>query len=484
MQGETMSVRQLIEALLARRWLFLGVAGGMALGIMLISLVWPKTYLAETTVVVDSKTTDPVSGTPISAEMLPSTIATQVDVIVSHNVARKAVDALHLTSDPVWRSRYDKMKHGSDAIDDWIADSVLKKVNANPSHDSHVINIDVGAESPKLAADIANAFADAYIQTSLELTADPARRQSQWFAEQTKGLRSSLELAQSRLSEAQQSSGVVGTNEQIDVENTRLAELSTQLITAQASMYENQNKLKQLNHAVQNDKRDETPELASSPLLQALRSELVRAEANLAETSERFGVQHPQYTSAQAQVAAIRRRLAAETRSASGSISQQAAISAQQTAELQGALAAQRDRVLRLKQSTDKIEILRRDVDSAKQAYDSGLQRANQVHLESQLNQSNIAILNPALPPAYAAKPNVFLNTMVGLVLGCMLGLAAVIAMEGTDQRVRSADSLEVMTGMVLLAEIPTDLSHVDRWWTEVCEKFSRPSSQHQGASL
>ena len=85
---------------------------------MLISLLWPITYLAETTVVVDSKTTDPVSGTPISAEMLPSTIATQVDVIVSHNVARKAVDALHLTSDPVWRSRYDRAKHGSDVIDD------------------------------------------------------------------------------------------------------------------------------------------------------------------------------------------------------------------------------------------------------------------------------------------------------------------------------------------------------------------------------
>ena len=459
-----MSVKHLIETLLARKWLFGAILASVVILVLLVSLIWPKTYVAEVSVVVDSKSTDPVSGVAQAPDLLPSTIATQVDVISSHNVARKVVQKLGLRSNPTFKEKFESATDGIGSIDDWLADYVLKRVNVNPSHDSHVINIDVAASDSVLSANLANAFADAYIQTSLELKADPARRQAEWFAEQLDKLRSSLEGAQTRLSDFQRSSNVVGTNEQMDIENTRLSELSTQLIAAQATMYETQNKLKQMTHAIQLDRLQEMPDLSSNLLLQSLKTDLVRAQGKLAETAERFGNHHPAYISAEAEVKALQRKLSAEIDTAAGSIRQSAEINARQEAELQHALDQQRDHVLQLKRGRDHLDILRRDVESAQQSYDAGLQRANQVHLESQLDQSNIAILNPAVAPIFPAKPKIFLNVMLSVVVGIIFGLATVIAVERTDQRIRSGEALTDLTGIMLLSEIPRNDSR-DKGW-------------------
>ena len=165
------------------------------------------------------------------------------------------------------------------------------------------------------------------------MKADPARRQAEWFAEQMKSLRSALEAAQTKMSDAQRTSGVVGTNEQIDIENTRLAELSTQLIAAQATSYEAQNKLKQMTRATQLDKLEEMPDLSTNVLLQNLRADLVRAQGKLAETAERFGKNHPEYVDADALVKSLQHKLAAQVDTAAGTIRQSAELGLRQQAE-------------------------------------------------------------------------------------------------------------------------------------------------------
>ena len=146
-----MSARQLIETLLGRKRLFGTVLLTTVVLVVVVSLLWPKTYISESTVVVDSKSTDPVSGLAQSPEMMPSVIATQVDIITSHSVALKVVKKLRLSDNPTYREKYDSATRGKGPIDDWIADYLLNKVYVTPSHDSHVINIDVGAFDSELS---------------------------------------------------------------------------------------------------------------------------------------------------------------------------------------------------------------------------------------------------------------------------------------------------------------------------------------------
>lgn len=450
-----MTLRQLLQVLWGRRSLlvlvFLLTVG---LGALVI-LIWPRTYKGEVSVVVDSKTSDPVSGQEQAAELLASTMGTQIDIITSHNVALKVVDKLKLANIPEFQERFRESTGGLGSIRDWLADRLGKFLEIQPSRDSHVINIDVYFPDANLAADLANAFGDAYIQTSLELKMDPSRRQATWFEDQLLGLRKSLQDAQAKLSDFQRAKNVSGTNEQMDIENARLAELSNQLLAAQSAMYDRQNRLKQMNQALQRGEIKELPDILGNGLLQELKSQLVQSESNLAQLGERYGKKHPQYISAAAHTAALRDKLTAEINTARGSITQAAEISNRQVSELQTAMARQRDRLLHMKSERDQLDVLKHEVEDRQRAYDAGLQRAAQVRLESQLDQSNIAVLNPAFPPLSPARPRVLLISALSMVLGVIFAISAAITREVADRRVRSIVDLSELAGVPVLAEIP-----------------------------
>ncbi len=450
-----MTPGQALQLLWARRRLLGGICGAIVLAAAGLSLLLPKTYVAEVSVVVDSKSTDPVSGVEQPSELSPSNVATQADVIASRNVALKVIDRLRLTASPALQESFHEATGGTGSLRDWIADLLLKNVEVKPSRESHVINVDVAFDDPAAAAQIANAFAEAYIQTSLELKTEPARRQTEWFQEQLQTLRKSVETSQSRLSDYQRSHSVVGTNDQMDIENARLAEISHQLLTAQAAQYDAEARLKQLSQALQQDKLYALPDIVANPLLQGMKADLVRAEGKLADTAQHFGKKHPAYLSSAAEVTVLHDKLAAEAQTAAGAIEQSAQQSSRQVAELRRALEQQRDRILQLKRQHDDLDVLKREVDNAQRMYDAGLQRATQVRLESQLDQSNIAILNPAVPPSRAARPRVLLNILVALVAGWIIGVAAVLVAERSDARVRSSAALEADSGLTVLAEIP-----------------------------
>ncbi len=394
-------------------------------------------------------------------ELLPTDLATQLEVIASHNVALKVVAKLDLSNNTYFRDAYINATGGFGSINDWIADRLLQKnLDAHPSSNrptkqSNVVEIVAYARDPQTSADLANAFAEAYIQTHLELRAEPSRRQAVWFDNQLQILRDSLMAAQLRLSTYQRTNNVVGTDARVDVENARLTEISNQLIAAQTVMYDGQTRLRQMNAALRLGKLQELPDIAGNTLLQNEKSNLAVAEGKLAQIGATFGNNHPDYISAAAQVNALTRKLFAEVEIARGSVEQSAQIAAGQEAELRIALNKQRDQVLIVKKQQDDQNMLKLEVDSAQRAYDAAEQRATQVALESRLDQSSVAILNPGIPPLFASYPKFLLSAALSMVFGLVLGTGVVLLLELRNPRLRAADDIAGAADIALLAEIP-----------------------------
>jgi succinoglycan biosynthesis transport protein ExoP len=112
-------------------------------------------------------------------------------------------------------------------------------------------------------------------------------------------------------------------------------------------------------------------------------------------------------------------------------------------ADLQGALAAQRAKVVALRDARDRSLVLMRDVDTAQKAYEAALQRYLVNKVESGARQTNVTVLNPAVEPNRPSKPKVTLNIALGVIVGLMLGFGAVFLLELMDRRVRSTTDLE-----------------------------------------
>lgn len=445
-----MSFSQLLSILVARKWILVWVFLVTVSVATVVSFLLPKTYTATTSLVINSKGADPVTGLMLPATLMPGYMATQVGIIQSHNVALKVVDILGVTQNPMAQTQFDQATKGEGDIRDWYADMFLQNLAVKPSRESSLVEISYQGADPKFAAALANAFAAAYINTNLQLKTEPAKQAAAWFDQQIKGLRINVEQAQAKLSEYQKEHGIAFAGERLDTESARLSELSSQLVMAQAQTYDSTSRNSQLKRGA----ASESPEILSNSLIQGLKSQLVQAEARLSEASQRLGVNHPQYQAALSDVTNLRGLINTETAKTSSSVGQIARVSQQKEAEIVAALASQKERVLKSKSQQDEMAVLIREVDSAQRVYDVALQRFGQTNMEGQSSQTDVSILNPALPPLEHSSPRIRINILLAIFLGGLLGVGFALGYEMLDRRVRSADDLARLVNIPVLASI------------------------------
>lgn len=441
-----MTLQQFLLILWARRILVLAIFLSTVLTTIVVSLMLPKEYSASTAVVLDVKSPDPVAGMVLPGMMAPGYMATQIDIINSDRVATRVVKMLHLDENPNIQEQWQEATEGKGQVGPWLAQLLQKRLEVRPSRESNVITISYSGANPAFTAAMANAFAQAYIDVNLELRLEPARQNAKWFDEQSKQYRERLDTAQKALSDYQQKSGIVATDERLDYETQKLNELSTQLTIAQAQGTDASSKRKSTGSA------DTMPEVMQSGLVSQLKGDIARLEARLKEVSGNFGENHPQYLRSQAELAELKSKMNAEISRITSSIGTAGNISKQKEGELVAAVNAQKTRILELKKQRDEISLLVREVDTAQRAFDAVGSRTTQSRLESQSVQTNIAVLNPATEPIRASKPRTFLNVLLSIFVGMLLGVGAALTLELLHRRIRSSDDLSRVLDLPVLA--------------------------------
>jgi polysaccharide biosynthesis transport protein len=430
-----MTLQQFLLILRAR-WKMAVLAFAMTVATtVVVSLLLPKQYTASAAVVVDVRSPDPVSGLMLQGMMAPGYMATQVDIINSDRVAQVVVTGLGMENSPAIQEQWRQATEGKGQLRDWLANLLQKNLDVKPSRESNVISINYTGADPQFAAAVANAFAQAYIDVNLDLRVAPARQYATFFEDQTKTAREKLEQAQQALSNYQQKNGITSTDERLDFETAKLNETSSQLTSIQGQTTDSQSKRT-------SGKADTLAEVMQSPLINGLKADIARLEAKLNESKGNLGANHPQTLRSESELASLRAQLDTETRKIITSIETTYQVSKQREAQLQSALAAQKARVLVLNKQRDELNVLRRDIESAQRAFEIVSQRASQTNIESQTNQTNIAVLNPAIAPPDPSKPRVFLNILVSVFLGGLLAIGLALVLELANRRIRSTDDL------------------------------------------
>jgi succinoglycan biosynthesis transport protein ExoP len=412
-----------------------------------VSMLTPKQYVATAAVVIDVKSPDQISGQMLQGMMAPGYMATQIDIINSDRVAKEVVKLMRLDKNAEMQTQWQLATKGQGDLTDWLSGRLLKSLEVSPSRESNVISIKFTSENPKLAAATANAFAQAYINVNLDLRLAPARQYATFFEEQTKDARAKLEAAQTALSQYQQANGITSSDDALDFETAKLNETSAQLTAVQGQTTDSQSKRL-------TGKADTLPEVMQSSLINGLKTEISRLEVKLRETSVNLGRNHPQITGYEAELFALKAQLDTEVRRIASSIETSYQVGKEREARLQGALAAQKARVLLLNKQRDELKVMRRDVESAQRTFESVSQRASQTSMESRVNQTNIAVLNPATVPTVPTKPRVTFNVAMAVFFGTLLGVGLAIGLELLNRRVRSPRDLSDALGIPLLGAI------------------------------
>lgn len=444
----TMTWRQALVVLRLRWWVVLVillVTFGAALA---VTLKMPRQYTAETSLLLDVRT-DPLVATLVPSLASASFIATQVEILRSERVASRVVKLLGLDKSPTAVEEWREATKGRVSLENYYAGILQRGLVVEPVSGSALLSVSFTGNEPKFAAAVANSYAKAFIDLSVELRVGPVREYATFFDERLKTLRDDLEAAQGRLSAFQQKRGIVVSSERVDQELLRLNALEGALAQALADSADTSSRQR-------NAGTDTSVDVSQSPAVQNLRTELGRAETRLSEVSATYGSNHPLRIELETRVAELKQQITAEMRRVSGTTTNVNRIANQRVGELRSLIDAQKRTVLNLRAQRDEASVLLREVETAQRAFDAVAQRRTQLANESQAEQPQARVLSAASEPLTHSKPNIPKNMAAAVVLGLLGGLAAAFLLEMVDRRIRSGEDLSQLEGIPLLAVMST----------------------------
>jgi polysaccharide biosynthesis transport protein len=430
-----MSVAQ-IAAILLAYWKQIALIAVVVIAIGAVGIKYlPKTYTATATLIVNSDLKDPLAGRDFPVEMINSYVSTQIELMTSPIVLLPVIQRLNLMEDKSFTSGF---SGSTDALREFVQKNLAASILITRGIGGELLYVSASAKSAAKAADIANSVADTYIDQDRRRLNDPASERAKRYTEELAELREKATVAQDKVTAFRRENGIgdmtaAGTDAQtLDLLNQRLLE-------------------------AQNARRAQEAKLAGPPTAdENLGSAALDAQlAQLAQLSATYGPQHPKLREIKAQIAMTRASLANGNHTLLTSAQTELARTKELERKYRQAVAEQEAKVEKLRQAQEEGSKLMLELESAKAVYKQALDGFDQIMFQAVASHTNVSVVNRAVPPLRASKPNkpkMMLTVLVlglGLAVGLPLGYGLFYA-----RRLRCRDDVERDFGIAVLAQL------------------------------
>jgi capsular exopolysaccharide synthesis family protein len=187
----------------------------------------------------------------------------------------------------------------------------------------------------------------------------------------------------------------------------------------------------------------------------AVKSQQLKAEQHLAELARKYGAKHPTMLLARQEVEALEKRRLAEIRRIVLSSKSELDLAVAREEDLRRRLSSGRGDAVAANEKLVRYEELKRAVDTNRQFYETLMSRAKEESLNQQLQGVQVYTLEPAVVPQEPDGPRTARTLLLGLVLGLVGAVGMALFVEYLDNTVRSAEDLELKSGIPVLGVIP-----------------------------
>jgi uncharacterized protein involved in exopolysaccharide biosynthesis len=442
----TVHLRDYLRVLKKRAWLvaacFVVVAAAGAIGTYLQKPI----FRASAKTLVDRESPKVVNIQEVGTTEYGSELfETQIQIIRSRPVAQRVIDSLNLTE------RKPELGRASDPVS-----SFLGALSVGPVRNTRVIEITVEDPDPKLAAEIANATARAFINQNLELKLNAARDALTWLTSHVGDLKGKVNESELALQRYREQAGLIQVEEKQSLSARKLAEFQSAYIEAKARRLEMEARLAELKKTSdQAAALESSATVINNPLVQRLKGQLVELEVQRSKLVKTYKDKHPEVIKVTSQIDEISQKIREEvSRLVLSMESEYNSFKARENAMLQ-AVNQYRDEAQGLAKKEIQYGILKREADSNQQLYDVLLKRLKETSLSQGLDTNNVRIIEEAVPARSPVRPRVALNMLLAAMLGLMVGVGLAFLIEYLDDSVRTPEELERAVGVPVFALIP-----------------------------
>ncbi len=444
-----LSLMQLLAVLRAHLRLILLIACAVVLIAAAVTALMPRSYTAVATLMVRYEVNDPLTGREFPTGLLSSYLATQIELLQSPEVLLPVIDRLGLTSEPRYLAGY-RAAYGTPR--EWVLMQLQEKLSiAQGRMGSQLIHVTFIAHEPDLAARVANAIADLYVQQQSDRLGGPATEYAERYASQLAELSAKVERAQQQVTSFRARHSLVEAAGTIDIDMEMLSTLEQRLLEAQQ-----QRRIAEARFA---DDTGARAEILGSTLVQGFKTQIAGLLARRAELQRQLGDSHPEMQALDAQLAQTRRSLSAEISNYTDNARSELAAARSLETKLEAAVQQHRDRLMAVRRYQDEGSQYLIELDSARAVYKSALDGYDQVALAAKGSYRNVTVESRAMRPLRPSRPNVLKYMAFGVVAGAVLGVLLPLLWELLHRRIRSRDDFERDHGIPVLMDfdaIPT----------------------------
>ncbi|NCD34883.1 MAG: polysaccharide biosynthesis tyrosine autokinase [Spartobacteria bacterium] len=487
--AEEIHLRDYLRVLAKRKWLATAVLILIFGSTALFTFTTDPVYEAVTKIVIEKENPNVVSIEEVFAmDAADSDYSqTQFEILQSRTVARKVIERLNLGSSEEFNPQpkgdvVSVMKHTvRDAIgmvrlfvntlltpreqlektlsvesDARLVDNFLGRLTIDPVRNSRVVNVRFKAKDPALAARVANAVAQVYIELGLETKLLAVQDAVSWLAKRIQEERIKVEEAQMRFQKYKEENSII-TNFSSDTEQVtqqKLAELNSKVIEAEAARVEAETRFNQT-RGITSDSLDSVAEILASPVIQSIKASEMTVQNSLAELSKKYGSNHPQIIAIKAELTELRKRRAAEAQKIVQSLKNNYELALAKERSLKDALRSQEQGALSLSKKSIQYGVLQREAESAKEVYDLLVRRFKETTMTEDMKTVNVRVVDKAEVPSNPVQPKKSMNMLLALVLGITAGAGLAFFAEYLDNSLKTPDDVARFLKMPYLGMIP-----------------------------
>lgn len=456
----------------SRFWVIGIMVGCLALGVVITLLTTPI-YRATSSIQIDQEA-QKVLGTEqseasASIQDAERFLQTQMDIISSRAVANSVAEELRLYDNPDFLVSMGVDPEGvsfpnlsadesrRELVLTILADNLMVELPA----DSRLARISFDSPEPRLAARLANSFAENVIRNNLQRKFDTSAYAREFLSDQLKQAQVRLEqseraaLAFARRTRIIDASAAADTAAGQSAPRSLMTATLVQLNQAYAEAMSKRLAAERKWAAARRTNVLTLPESLSNAAVQDLLRQRAEAEAERQRELQRYKGDYPTVRQAEAKVTELDQQLKDVAGNVRNSLRAEYEVARAQEAAIAGQVERLKGSTLNEQSQSVQLSILRREADTNRQQYEALLRRFNQLNAESGVQANNISLVDRAVTPIAPNWPKLPLNLALAILVGGIISFLFVIGREQIFGTIRTPEDVEQRLGLPLLGSVP-----------------------------
>ncbi|MCY4634690.1 MAG: polysaccharide biosynthesis tyrosine autokinase [Acidobacteria bacterium] len=417
-------------------------------------------------------------------QVSPSLQTTQRDMLQSRSLARATLDELGLWDHPDFGGGLDegfdplgaarralsslrsavfprpapanRLTDGETLAESRAISMLQNRLRTAGGRNSRVMRLTFTASDGRLAADVVNTLARLHVERDAAFRNTSSREASRWLQQRIADQRHKLEASERALQRYREEHGAVAVEDRQAIVVRELENLHSAVTTATMARVESEARYRDLQGAQGDaDSLGRFPEILRNEVIQEQRLNLSNLRRDRARLAEELGPRHPDMISIESSIRDAEQRLQNEVLAVVDSLRIEFQVASSQERQMAAELDRQTEEALVLDRTGIEYGVLLREAESDRSLYEALLQRAAETGVNSELETSNIRVLDSAQTPRRPVSPRRQLALLVGLLGGAFLAVGLVFGIEYLDDTIHNPEEVKAHLDAPYLGMIP-----------------------------